>query len=270
VAGARLVCSNAPRAADVLDVLERERPTMVNGFAQSVAHLPRDASFARRDLSSIRRGNLYPLLPVAVRPADPELRHAMLGMTETGSVCLLSDDESDQPEHRRGSFGRPAPGFEVRVVDSELQLRGPLLMEGYCGRERHEVFDADGWYHTGDVVAVDDDGFFYFQGRRGDMIKTSGANVSPREVEAVIHDLTGLVAHVIGVADEARGQVVAAAVRVPADRALDVDALRDQIAVRLSTYKVPRRFLLLRDEAVPVLPSGKLDRIALEALFDVR
>jgi acyl-coenzyme A synthetase/AMP-(fatty) acid ligase len=120
VAGARLVCSNAADAAGVLDVIERERPTMVNGFAQSVAHLPDDPSFAGRDLSSIRRGNLYPIMPPDVRPADPELRHGMLGMTEAGSVCLVSDDEGEQPEHRRGSFGRPAPGFEARVVDGEL------------------------------------------------------------------------------------------------------------------------------------------------------
>ena len=119
VAGATLVCSNAAAAADVLDLLERERPTLVNGFAQSVAHLPADPSFAGRDLSSIRRGNLYPILPADVRPADPGLRHAMLGMTEAGSVCLASDDESEQPEHRRGSFGRPAPGFEARVVDED-------------------------------------------------------------------------------------------------------------------------------------------------------
>jgi acyl-CoA synthetase (AMP-forming)/AMP-acid ligase II len=267
VAGARLVCSNAPDAAGVLDVLERERPTLVNGFAQSVAHLPRDPSFAKRDLSSIRRGNLFPILPDAVRPADPALRHAMLGMTETGSVCLTSDDESDQPEHRRGSFGRPAPGFEARVVDGELQLRGPFLMEGYLGRERHEVFEPDGWYRTGDVVAVDADGFVYFEGRRGDMIKTSGANVTPREVEAAIQELTGLTAHVIGLDDAARGQLVAAAIRVPADRDLDLDALRARLAERLSTYKVPRRFLLLGDDAVPMLSSGKLDRPALVALF---
>ncbi|MGH7292642.1 MAG: AMP-binding protein, partial [Myxococcota bacterium] len=146
VAGGRLVCSNAPHAAGVLDMLERERPTMVNGFAQTVAHLPRDPSFAGRDLSSIRRGNLFPIMPDGVRPASPELRHAMLGMTEAGSVCLLSEDESDQPEHRRGSFGRPAPGFEATVVDpdsgsacgpgqaGELYLRGPFMMESYCGR----------------------------------------------------------------------------------------------------------------------------------------
>ena len=279
VAGGRLVCSNAPSAAGVLDVLERERPTMVNGFAQSVAHLPHDPSFARRDLSSIRRGNLYPIMPDGVRPASPELRHAMLGMTEAGSVCLASDDESDQPEHRRGSFGRPAPGFEARVVDpergatcavgelGELRFRGPFMMEGYYGRERHEVFDADGWYRTGDFVVVDADGFFYFKGRRGDMIKTSGANVAPLEVEAAIRDLTGLTAHVIGIADAARGQMVAAAVRVPAGRAVNVDELRAALAGRLSAYKVPRRFLLLADDAVPILASGKLDRPALEALF---
>jgi acyl-CoA synthetase (AMP-forming)/AMP-acid ligase II len=267
VSGGKLVCSNSPSAAGVLDVLERERPTLVNGFAQSVAHLPHDPSFAKRDLSSIRRGNLYPILPDAVRPADPELRHAMLGMTETGSVCLVCEDESDQPETRRGSFGRPAPGLEAAVVEGELWLRGTFMMEGYCGRERHEVFDGEGWYRTGDCFTVDEDGFFYFQGRRGDMIKTSGANVSPREVEAAIAQLTGLTAHVIGLPDAARGQIVAAALRVPADRAIDVDALEDELAKQLSSYKVPRRFLLLRDEAVPMLASGKLDRPRLEALF---
>ena len=69
VAGAELVCSNSPDAAGVLDTLERERPTMSNGFASSVAHLPADPSFARRDLSSIRRGNLWPIMPPEVVPA---------------------------------------------------------------------------------------------------------------------------------------------------------------------------------------------------------
>ena len=62
-------------------------------------------------------------MPADVRPADPELRHNMLGMTEAGSVCLASDDEGDQPEHRRGSFGRPVPGFEARIVDPETGAR---------------------------------------------------------------------------------------------------------------------------------------------------
>jgi acyl-CoA synthetase (AMP-forming)/AMP-acid ligase II len=144
------------------------------------------------------------------------------------------------------------------------------MMEAYYGRERHDVFDADGWYRTGDFVVVDREGFFYFQGRRGDMIKTSGVNVAPREVEAVILELTGFTAHVLGIPDAERGQLVAAVLRVPSGCLVDTAELRSRLAERLSAYKVPRRFLLLADDAVPMLPSGKPDRHALEALFDAQ
>jgi len=280
LAGATLVCSTATDPAATLDLLERTRPTMVNGFAASVAHLAADPSFPGRDLSSIRRGNLWPIMPAAVRPADPELRHNMLGMTEAGSVCLAGEDEGDQPERRRGSFGRPVPGFEARIVDpdtgadcgpgvvGELWFRGPFLMEGYYGRERHETFTPDGWYPTGDLFHADDEGFLYFTGRRGDMIKTAGANVSPREVEAAIAEETGLVAHVVGLDDPERGQVVAAALRVPPGReAPDPEVLRAGLRARLSAYKVPRRFLALADDDVPLLSSGKLDARALRERF---
>jgi len=277
IAGATLACSNAPEAAGVLDVLERERPTMVNGFAASVAHLPQDPTFASRDLSSIRRGNLYPIMPDAVSPRDPALHHAMLGMTEAGSVCLASEDEGEQPEHRRGSFGTPVPGFDAEVrregdgavcgvgEPGELWLRGPFLMEGYDGRERREVFDVDGWYCTGDLVTVDRDGLFYFQGRSSDMIKTAGANVSPREVEAAILETAGLTSHVVGVDDATRGQIVAALVR--SDRPVDVDDLRAHLRQRLSAYKVPRNIVVVPDEKVPMMSSGKIDLRALKDLL---
>jgi len=279
VAGAHLVCSNSRDAGQTLDLLERVRPTLVNGFAQSVAHLAAHPSFPSRDLSSIRRGNLYPIMPPDVRPADPQLRHNMLGMTEAGSVFLVDGDESDQPEHRRGSFGKPAPGFEVRVVDfetgrpcgvgelGELQLRGPFLMEGYYGRERHETFDPDGWFATGDMVYFDEDGFFYFKGRRNAMIKTSGANVSPLEVEEAIRALTGLTAHVVGVDDPERDQIVAAVVVAPEPAAVDVEELRRLLASRLSAYKVPRRIRVVTADQVPMMTSGKVDLRALKQLL---
>ena len=140
-------------------------------------------------------------------------------------------------------------------------------MEGYVGRERHEVFDADGWYRTGDLVVADDDGFLYFKGRAGDMIKTAGANVSPREVEAAILDATGLTAHVLGIDDEARGEIVAAAVVVPAGRDLDEAGLRSQLASRLSAYKVPRLVRVFAEGTIPMMSSGKIDARALKDLL---
>ncbi|OMC44830.1 class I adenylate-forming enzyme family protein [Mycobacterium sp. IS-1264] len=271
VAGSTLVCSNASDAGETLDLLEAEKPTMTNGFAAGVVHLANHPSFAERDLSSMRRGNLYPIMPPDVRPADPELRHNMLGMTEAGSVVLISDDESDQPEARRGSFGKPAPGFETKIVDpdsagvGELCIRGPYVMQRYYKRGREECFDADGWFHTGDLVRVDADGFFYFAGRLSAMIKTAGANVSAAEVEKAIAKVTGAEAHVVGIPDAERGELVAAVVVQPN---LDEGALRERLRAELSAYKIPRRFAALTRAEIPLLSSGKVDTQRLRKLFD--
>ncbi|WP_322859098.1 fatty acid--CoA ligase family protein [Mycobacterium europaeum] len=281
VAGSTLVCSNASDAGETLDVLEAERPTMTNGFSAGIAHLTDHRSFPQRDLSSMRRGNLYPIMAHGVRPADPELRHNMLGMTEAGSVVLLSGDETDQPEIRRGSFGKPAPGFDTKVIDTEtgepvaagdageLCIRGPYLMQRYYGRSREQCFDADGWFHSGDLVRVDADGFFYYLGRLGTMIKTAGANVSAAEVERAIARVTGgLTAHVVGVPDARRGQLVAAAVVVPDGAAFDAAALRDRLKAELSSYKIPRRLVAVPRSQLPLLSSGKVDMRRLRYLLD--
>jgi acyl-CoA synthetase (AMP-forming)/AMP-acid ligase II len=269
LAGSTLVCSNAIDAGETLDLLEAEKPTMTNGFVAGIAHLARHPSLSRRDLSSMRRGNLYPIMAPDVRPADPELRHTMLGMTEAGSVITISEDESDQPEHRRGSFGRPVPGFETKVVDGELCIRGPHVMQRYYKRSREECFDADGWFHTGDLVRTDADGFVYFIGRRDAMIKTAGANVAPAEVERAIAKVAGgTVAHVLGLPDAARGQLVAAVVAVEDGAEFDEAALRDQLEAELSAYKIPRRFAAVRRSEIPVLSSGKVDLTTLQKMFD--
>ncbi|MCB2048019.1 MAG: acyl--CoA ligase [Novosphingobium sp.] len=266
IAGAKLLCSSA-RPAQMLDLIERERPTMTNGVASTMLALEQDPSFAGRDLSFMRRGNLYPIMPPEVRPKDPELRHNLLGMTEAGSVCIVGDTEDDLPEHMRGSYGKPVEGVDIRVVDpetgqdgpeGELWLRGPNVMQGYYGRERHDTFDEQGWYHSGDMFTVDAEGYCYFKGRTGDIIRTSGAQVSPREVEGVLSDVTGgRTAIVIGVPDPARGQAVTAVMigSEPVDDAALTAALRE----RLSPYKVPRRFLTMTEDELPILSSGKID-----------
>jgi acyl-CoA synthetase (AMP-forming)/AMP-acid ligase II len=272
IAGSTLVCSNATDPARTLDLLEAEKPTMTNGFVAGIAHLANHPSFSGRDLASMRRGNLHPIMALQARPADPELRHNMLGMTEAGSVVLISGDESDQPEQRRGSFGKPAPGFDSKIVDAdtagvgELCIRGPYLMQRYYKRSREECFDADGWFHTGDLVRADADGFMYFVGRLSAMIKTAGANVSASEVEQAITKVIGSPAYVVGIPDTERGESVAAVV-VRSD--LDEVALRKQLREELSAYKIPRRFVALSSAEIPLLSSGKVDVRQLKKLFDV-
>jgi len=275
VAGSTLVCSNAVDAGATLDLLEAEKPTMTNGFAPGVSHLAKHPSFGQRDLSSMRRGNLYPIMAPEARPSDPELRHNMLGLTEAGGVVLLSGDETDQPEHRRGSFGKPAPGFETKVVDpdtgettdaGELCIRGPYLMQHYHRRSREECFDADGWFYTGDLVRTDLEGFYYFVGRRGSMIKTAGANVAPAEVEKAIAKVSGATAYVVGIPDAERGEVVAAVVVTDGD--FDESVLRADLKDELSSYKIPIRFIALRSSEVPLLSSGKVDVAAVKKMFD--
>jgi acyl-CoA synthetase (AMP-forming)/AMP-acid ligase II len=269
LAGSTLVCSNATDAAETLDLIEAEKPTLTNGFVAGIPHLASHPSLPRRNLSSLRRGNLYPIMAPEVRPADPELRHTMLGMTEAGSVITISEDESDQPEHRRGSFGKPMPGFETKIVDGELCIRGPFVMQRYYKRSREECFDADGWFHTGDLVRTDADGFVYFIGRRGAMIKTAGANVAPAEVERAIAKVTGgTVAHVVGLPDPARGQLVAAVVAVEDGVEFDEAAVRDRLKDELSAYKIPKRFAAVPRSDIPVLSSGKVDLAALQKVFD--
>jgi acyl-CoA synthetase (AMP-forming)/AMP-acid ligase II len=277
IAGARLLCSSA-RPADMLDLIERERPSMTNGVASTMLALEQDPSFAGRDLSFMRRGNLYPIMPREVRPRDPELRHNLLGMTEAGSVCIVGDSEDDLPEEMRGSYGKPVEGVDIRIVDpetgldgpeGELWLRGPNVMQGYYGRERHETFDAEGWYHSGDMFTIDAAGYCYFKGRTGDIIRTNGAQVSPREVEGVLSDVThGRTAIVIGVPDPARGQAVTAVLvgSEPVDEAALTAAMRE----RLSAYKVPRRFLTMEESELPVLSSGKIDLKKLAELASER
>ena len=230
----------------------------------------------------MRRGNLYPIMASEVRPSDPQLRHNMLGMTETGSVVLISADESDQPESRRGSYGHPAPGFQTRVIDpgtgaeagtGELLVRGPHLMQGYYGRRREDCFDHDGWFHTGDLVRRDDDGLFYFLGRAGSMIKTSGANVAPPEVENALTEVcealgVDATVHVVGLEHPKRGQVVAAVIATDTGTPVDEQRLRDGLRTRLSSYKIPRRFAAIRRADLPLRSSGKVDLAALTELFD--
>jgi len=266
--GACLICEERFEPGETLARIERERATIVTGWPHYGPAMARHESFLRRDLSAVRAGYLFEILPPgAVR------FHYSLGMTETcGSHCFWPPER----ELPAGSLGVAVPGVEHEVIDpesgaalppgepGELRVRGYTVMQGMYGRTREEVLEPDGWYRTGDRVTLDENGHVYFHGRLGDLIKTGGANVSPQEVERALAELQGVLeAHVVGLPDAERGQLVAAAVVLDGSVPLEADELRSELRAKLAAYKVPKRFDFFAKQDLPYKATGKIDKRAL-------
>ncbi len=203
------------------------------------------------------------------------------GMTETGPMAASSRWDDPLPV-RAGSHGYPMPGLEFRIVDrvtgrlrasgedGELLVRGTSVMSHYYKMAPADCFDADGYFHTGDLARLDDNGHLHFLGRIKDVIKTAGVNVAAAEVEAALQEHPAVkVACVTGVPHPARGENVAAFV-VPRDASCTEAELRAFSRARLASYKVPRYFFFCSEADLPVLGSGKVDKQRLRKLAAAR
>ena len=278
-AGACTLCEAVFDPEATLRFLERERATLAIGWPHFGKALAEHPSRAERDLSALRGGNVPDILPEEVCPKDPELRANALGMTETCGPHTWGG-QGRIPEALRGSFGTALPGIEHKVVDpasgaplpagqtGELCVRGYSVMQGLHKVVRERVFDADGFYHTGDAGWFDTRGVLYFTGRLGELIKTGGANVTPSEVEAVLVAQPEVAeAYVVGVPDAERGEVVAAALVLAPGARLETEALRARLRRELAAYKVPRLVHFAAPGSLPFTDSGKIDKRRLRALL---
>ena len=273
--GSTILCCEerfSPEAA--LDLMEAEQANHIGMWAQLRQRLNQYIAATGRDTSRI---------PALAGPPveDPELRHNSLGMTETVGPHSAPGPEVDRvlPEEMRGSFGLLVPDVEHRIADpatgaplpegqvGQVCIRGYSLMAGLYKKERHEAFDDDGWYATGDRGWIKD-GYLYFSGRLSEMIKTAGSNVAPREVELTLESFPEVgLAVVLGLPDEERGEIVAAAVVPKPGAHVDPVDLLQRADKELSSYKLPRRVLVLEEADLPQLASGKADRLRLKDML---
>jgi long-chain acyl-CoA synthetase len=197
------------------------------------------------------------------------------GLTETSPIVAVNSPT----EFREGTVGRVIPNVEVRVVspeqeelpcgaDGEILVRGPGVMKGYHNRpeETRLVLSSDGWFRTGDVGRLDEDGFLRLTGRVKEMLIVGGENVFPREIEAVLEEHEGVrQAAVIGVPDETRGEVPVAFVVPEHGAELTEHGLREFAKRALGGFKVPRRVLIRED--LPQGPTGKILKRSLRELL---
>jgi long-chain acyl-CoA synthetase len=193
------------------------------------------------------------------------------GLTETSPLTHANPIQRAKP----GSIGIPLPDTDARIVDldtgqdvvpgqaGELWLRGPQVMRGYWQRPEETARALhEGWLRTGDVAAMDAEGYFTIVDRHKDMINTAGFKVWPREVEEVLYAHPAVqLAAVVGLPDAHRGEVVAAFVVPRAGHPVDEGELLAFCRTRLSTYKIPRR--LTFRTSLPTSAAGKILRRAL-------
>jgi acyl-CoA synthetase (AMP-forming)/AMP-acid ligase II len=269
LAGATLVTEEIPRPETTLRLLETERVTLFRGWPDQAEALARHAKTIGADLSALRPGSLEAVLPPERRAAPGE-RATLFGMTEAfGPYCGYPAD-TDMPDTAWGSCGKPFPGMQVRIVDPDrcepvpagtvglIQIRGPHTLRGICGRSGEDLFTADGFYPTGDLGHVGEDGFLFYHGRSDDMFKVSGATVYPSEVERALRTIDGVQnAYVTNVSGAAGEQVGAAVV---CTSALTAGQLSGSARKLLSAFKVPTVWLLVEsDDDVPRGVTGKVD-----------
>jgi fatty-acyl-CoA synthase len=200
------------------------------------------------------------------------------GATETYGNCAVTDAH-DPLAVRLATQGRPLPGMDLRVVDpetgralppgeaGEFRVKGHVTPGYYAEPEQtHAAFDRDGYFITGDLGVIDDDGRVRFRGRLKEMIKTGGINVAPLEVEAILtsHDAVKQ-AYVVGVPDRDRGELVVAAIELHEGATTTAEALGAYCRERLASYKVPVRFVFRTADEFPRTATGKVQKPRLAA-----
>ncbi|HEX6911510.1 MAG TPA: class I adenylate-forming enzyme family protein [Longimicrobium sp.] len=281
-AGASLILHEGYEASQALEIVRRERVTVFHG-------VPTNFVLALNEAVGGAAGGTLRTGVVAGAPVPEELVQRIqrelvpgirvgYGMTETGN--LVSVNTPDDPSGKQvATVGKPLPEVEIRIIDvdgsvlpvesvGEVAVRGPGVMRGYYRQpgETAQVFTADGFFLTGDLGMVDEEGYLHLIGRRKEMIIRGGFNVYPREVEDRLHAHPAVLdVAVVGLPDEILGEVACACI-VPVEGAIVTgEEIRDFCREVLADYKVPDlvRFL----DSFPLTGSGKVRRVELSRII---
>jgi long-chain acyl-CoA synthetase len=282
-AGACLTLLPRFDAAHALRIIAGHHVTVFEGVPTmyvALLHAPGRADYDTSALRTCISGGAA--LPVEVlRGFDEAFGVPVLegyGLSETSPVASFNlPGRARKP----GSIGTPIRDVQMRVVDEageqvpqgevgEIVIRGPNVMKGYWQRpEATAEAIRDGWFHSGDLAKVDEDGYFYIVDRKKDLIIRGGYNVYPREIEEVFYEHPAVAeAAVIGLPHPALGEEVAAAVALKPGAVITAGELRDYVKSQVAAYKYPRHVWIV--DALPKGPTGKIQKRDLVIPDDLR
>jgi fatty-acyl-CoA synthase len=274
--GGCIVLQESFEAGEALALIERERCSVYYGMGHMARALLEHEDHPRRRLGAMRTGlTIGP--PEDIAMTIEALGAAELcnvyGSTETYGNCAVTDAKDPLPL-RLHSQGQPLPGMTIRTVDlvtrrplpigevGELAVRGYVTPGYFQAPELDaEAFDRGSYFLTGDLGSIEADGRVRFRGRLKEMIKTGGVNVAPLEVEQVLLQYPDTVqAHVVGVPDRSRGEIVAAVIELRAGAIPDTASILAFCRERLASYKVPVRLAIRSAAELPRTPTGKIHK----------
>ena len=283
--GGRIVLARTFDPEASLRAIVEERCTVILGVPKLFQMWYNSPYFAEADFSHvhffINGGASCPIpLMEAWRKAKGVIFRQGYGLTEVGPNCFTMTDEESAP--KSGSVGKPIFHSRMRLVDpetfqdvpvgqtGELLISGPCVCLGYWRNpEATAAAIRDGWFHTGDMARMDEDGFFYIAGRYKDMIKSGGENVYAAEVEAVFRQHPAVAdAALIGQPDEKWGEVGLMIVSLKPGQAATDQELLAFCQGKLAKFKIPKRVVLV--DALPYSPYGKVEKARLREKFVIR
>jgi fatty-acyl-CoA synthase len=278
--GGCMVLHESFEAGEALDLIQDEGCTVFYGMANMARAIREHPKWSKTRVASMRTGLTIGLPEDVELIIDtmqaPELCN-VYGSTETYGNCATCD-AGDPLELRLHSQGEPLPGMKIRAVDPETRAPlpdgevGELAVAGYVTPGYFEApeqtaasFDADGYFLTGDLGIIGEDGRLRYRGRLKEIIKTGGVNVAPIEVEEVLVQHPAVKqAYVVGVPDPIKDEIVAAAVELETDVDVSASDLIAHCRTQLASYKVPSHVAIRAGEDFPRTPTGKIHKPGLK------
>jgi long-chain acyl-CoA synthetase len=268
--------------AKALEIIQRDKVTVMLGVPTMYAAMLHDPSAGGVDTSRLKLcGSGGAAMPVEVMRAFEEKFDAKIlegyGLSETSPVASFNHPDR---ERKPGSIGTPIAGVEMKVVDEdgkevaqgevgEIVIKGHNVMKGYWNNpEATAEAIKDGWFHSGDMARVDEDGYFFIVDRKKDMIIRGGYNVYPREIEEVLYEHPAVrEVAVVGVPDDSLGEEVGAAIALKEGSEVTEEELREHTKEQVANYKYPRKIWFV--DELPKGPTGKILKREIEIPAEV-
>ncbi|HEX3616775.1 MAG TPA: long-chain fatty acid--CoA ligase [Solirubrobacteraceae bacterium] len=254
-----------------LEIIDRDRVAVFEGVPSMYGAILNVPDHGRYDTSTLRCcASGGAAMPVELMRGFEQAFNCQIlegyGLSETSPVASFNHPDR---ERKPGSIGTPIAGVEMKVVDDsgdelppgevgEIVIRGHNVMKGYWGRaEATAEAMRNGWFHSGDLARVDEDGYFFIVDRKKDMIIRNGFNVYPREIEEVLYEHPAVrEAAVVGMPHDEFGEEVGAAVSLKEGATASADEIRDFVKEQVAAYKYPRTVWIV--DELPKGPTGKI------------